>query len=177
MKIIAIVWQSYYNILRRAAKNLENFVEIQIHSARALQNNPQRLQKVISELTSVDLLFLYRSSEPFWDEVDKLIKSKELKGSTICLSHDPTYWTLSTVRPEVVSRAYAYLVVNGEENMTNMLKFLASEEVGILLDYDPPKEILWEGLYHPRANGIFTDIGSFLNWYDTYWREKNQRAP
>jgi len=177
MKIIAIVWQSYYNMLLKASKRLKDIIDIKVYSARALESDPERLNRVLDELiNSADLVFLYRSIESFWDKVEGIIREKENKPKIVCLSHDPAYWTLSTVRPEVVSRAYAYLVVNGEENMTNMLKFLASEELGLSLDYDPPKEIPWEGLYHPRADGVFTDIESFLDWYDGYWSNKTSQG-
>ena len=177
MKIIAIVWQSYYNMLLKASKNLKNIIDIEVHSARVLDSDPDRLNRVLDEaINDADLVFLYRSVESFWDRVEKILREKENRPKIVCLSHDPAYWTLSTVRPEIVSRAYAYLVVNGEENMTNMLKFLASEELGLALDYDPPKEIPWEGLYHPKAEGIFTDIESFLNWYDGYWGKKTSQG-
>ncbi|MEJ5300264.1 MAG: cobaltochelatase subunit CobN [Thermodesulforhabdaceae bacterium] len=175
-KILAIVWQSYYNMLLKASKNLSNILDIEVHSARVLDNNPERLDRVLDTIFDADLVFLYRSVESFWDRVEKLFRERQTKPKIVCLSHDPAYWTLSTVRPEIVSRAYSYLVINGEENMTNMLRFLASEELGLHLDYDPPKEIPWEGLYHPKASRIFTGIDDFLGWYDSYWGQNASKG-
>ncbi|MBW1975857.1 MAG: cobaltochelatase subunit CobN [Deltaproteobacteria bacterium] len=171
-KVIVIVWQSYYNMLYRASKNVDHLMDIEVHSARALDNDPERFDRVLERLTEADLLLLYRSVESIWDRVEKFIRERKTKAKVICLSHDPAYWTLSNVRPEVVSRAYSYLVINGEENMTNMLKFLAAEELGVDVDYASPKEIPWEGLYHPAAEKVFSNVDDFLRWYEGYWNDK-----
>ncbi|GLI52455.1 hypothetical protein [Thermodesulfovibrio yellowstonii] len=39
LKILAIVWQSYYNILHRASKNIKNF-SVKVYSARVLDAEP-----------------------------------------------------------------------------------------------------------------------------------------
>lgn len=175
-KIIAVVWQSYYNMILRASKNLRGILDLEVHSARSLDSDPERLDRVLDRLPYADLVFFYRSVESFWDRVEKLVREGSIKAKVLCLSHDPTYWTLSTVSPETVSRAYSYLVINGEDNMTNMFKFLAKEVLDMPVDYEPPKEIPWEGLYHPRADQIFRTVDDFLAWYDSYWGRKPSKG-
>ncbi|SFM53510.1 cobaltochelatase subunit CobN [Thermodesulforhabdus norvegica] len=171
-KVIVIVWQSYYNMLYRASKNVGHLMDIEVHSARALDNDPERFDRVLERLAEADMLFLYRSVESIWDRIEKFVRERKTRAKVICLSHDPAYWTLSNVRPEVVSRAYSYLVINGEENVTNMLRFLAAEELGLDVDYASPKEIPWEGLYHPAAEKVFSGVEDFLRWYEAYWNDK-----
>ncbi len=175
-KVIAIVWQSYYNMIFRASKNLRNVIDMEVHSARSLDNDPERLDRVLNRLSDADLVFLYRSVESFWDRVERLLREGSIKAKVICLSHDPAYWTLSNVSPEIVSQAYSYLVINGEDNITSMFKFLAAKVLGLPLEYDPPKEIPWEGLYHPRADQIFKTVDDFLLWYDPYWGMKQSKG-
>lgn len=175
-KIVAIVWQAYYNMFHKASMNLGRLLDVEVHSSRALDNDPDRLEDVLERIFRADLIFLYRSVESFWDRIERLLKEGRLGQKIVCLSHDPSYWTLSTVSPRVVSQAYSYLVINGEDNITNMLKFLASEELGLSLHYDPPKEIPWEGLYHPKARNIFSGIEDFLNWYENYRGNKPSKG-
>ncbi|WP_088335809.1 cobaltochelatase subunit CobN [Methanopyrus sp. KOL6] len=56
---------------------------------------------------------------------------------------------LNTVPSSVVERAAEYLEKGGKENLENMLRFLASEVLGIQTSYDPPEEKPWDGVYHP----------------------------
>ncbi|WP_448384396.1 cobaltochelatase subunit CobN [Desulfosoma sp.] len=171
MKVIGIIWQSYYNLLYRAAGHVSNVLDVELYSARVLDKDPDRLEKVLDAMEEADLVLLYRSVESFWDMVEKRL-AKGIRGHVVCLSHDPAYWTLSTVRPDIVSRAYSYLVINGEANLTNMLKFLATEVLGVSVAYEEPQAVPWEGLYHPKAPHVFHGIEPYCAWYDAYWAER-----
>jgi len=166
MKLLSITWQSYFNMLYRASKNIKEF-ELKVYSSRALQNDPDRLSTVMDEIESADILFLYRSNEPIWDEIERKIKDPSLKAKIVCLGHDPSYWRLSNVEPEVLSTAYRYMVINGEKNITNMCRFLAKRLLGFNIYYEDPEELPWEGLYHPEADRIFKDINEYLRWYES----------
>lgn len=72
----------------------------------------------------------------------------------------------SNVEPEILIKAYNYLVINGEKNITNMFVFLANKLGGLNIAYEEPEEIPWEGLYHPDADRIFTNIDGYLEWYE-----------
>ncbi|MCD6489303.1 MAG: cobaltochelatase subunit CobN [Thermodesulfobacterium sp.] len=176
MKIIAIVWQSYYNMLYKASKNLKNLIDIEVHSARALNLNYERFEEVLKDLEKTNLVFLYRSNEPIWEALEKEIKGKKLKVKIVCLGHDPSYWLLSNVSAEILSKAYKYLVINGEKNLTNMFKFLLKEVLNIEIDYEEPEEVPWEALYHPEAKKLFKTIGEYLSWYKNYWGGKEAKG-
>lgn len=174
MKVIAIVWQSYYNMLYKASKNLENLVDIEVHSARALDMDYERFERVLKDLKKADLIFLYRSNEPFWETLEREIK--KIKTKIVCLGHDTSYWLLSNISVDVLSKAYKYLVINGEKNLTNMLKFLLKETLGMEINYKEPEEIPWEALYHPSAKSIFKSVDDYLNWYEKYWGAKESKG-
>lgn len=164
LKVLAIVWQSYYNILHRASKNIKDF-SVKVYSARAVENQPQKLVQVFKEMEEAEIIFLYRSTETVWEEIEKHIKDINLRAKIVCLGHDPSYWMLSNVEPEILSKAYSYLVINGEKNIINMFRFLVNKLSDKQISYEEPEQIPWEALYHPEADSIFTDVEAYLEWY------------
>lgn len=165
MKILAVVWQSYYNAILKASKSIKDF-KVKVYSSRVLDSEPDKLEKALKEIEESDILFFYRSNEAVWEEIEKKVKNTHSK--TVFLGHDPSYFMLSNVKPEILNKAYRYLVINGEKNIINMFRFLAKEISGINLNYDEPEEIPWEGIYHPKAERIFRSIDDYLNWYRDY---------
>lgn len=168
MKIVSIMWQSYINMLARASRNVEGMVEIKAYSSKRLEEEPERLEAVLEEAAGADLIFLYRSTEDFWETIEGRLRELGKKAPIVCIGHDPSCWMLSTVKPEVVANVYSYLVINGEENFTNMLRYIAREVGGLEVEVAKPKPVPWEGLYHPDAPGIFSTIEEYLEWYRTY---------
>ncbi|MDW7998635.1 MAG: cobaltochelatase subunit CobN [Thermodesulfovibrio sp.] len=166
LKVLAVVWQSYYNILLRASKNIKDFA-VKVYSVRVLEQNTQKLEEVFKEIEEADIIFLYRSNESVWEEIENKIKGKNIKAKIVCLGHDPSYFMLSNVEPEVIGKAYKYIVINGDKNVTNMFYFLAKELGGLNIFYEEPEEIPWQGLYHPEAGRIFTDIEEYFKWYES----------
>ncbi|MFH1860969.1 MAG: cobaltochelatase subunit CobN, partial [bacterium] len=167
MKIVSIMWQSYLNMLVRASKNVD-FVEFKGYSAKRLQEEPKRLEAALEEAKSADIIFLYRSTEGFWETIEKRLQELGQKIPIVCIGYDPSYWMLSTVKLEVIAKAYSYLVINGEENFTNMLRYIVREVGGLDIEVEEPKPVPWEGLYHPDAPGIFAKIEEYLDWYNSH---------
>lgn len=166
VKFVVLVWQSYYNMFLRVSKKIKEF-EIKVYSARNLENDQKKLEEALREVKNSNLLLVYRSTqESFWEILEREIKENKIKAKIVYLSHDPAFWTFSNVEPEIVSTAYQYIVRNGEKNIENLFYFLGNKVLGISLDYREPEEVPWEGIYHPRAKGIFKDIKEFLSWYD-----------
>lgn len=94
LKIVAIVWQSYYNMLLKASKDIKDF-SVKVYSIRALENERQKLEDALKELDDADIVFFYRSNESVWEEIERKVKEGGVKGKIVCLGHDPSYWTLS----------------------------------------------------------------------------------
>ncbi|MEW6619132.1 MAG: cobaltochelatase subunit CobN [bacterium] len=166
MKILTIMWQSYLNMLVKASKHL-NFVELKAYASRILEQEPERIERVLEEAAASDIILLYRSTEGFWETIEGRIKELGKRLPIVCVGHDPSYWMLSTIKPEIVARVYSYLVINGEENFTNMLRYIVREVGGLDISAPEPKPVSWEGLYHPDASGIFSTIDDYLTWYNS----------
>ncbi|MEN2994239.1 MAG: hypothetical protein ABDH19_02685 [Thermodesulfovibrio sp.] len=75
LRVLAIVWQSYYNMFLRVSKNIKDFT-LKVYSARALEQQLQKLDQVFTEMEDSDIIFLYRSNESVWEEIEKRIKEK-----------------------------------------------------------------------------------------------------
>jgi len=164
-RLVVLTWQSYYNLFYRVSKKIKDF-EVKVYSARVLESEPEVLERALKEARSCDLLLAYRSTqESFWELLEREIKEDVLKTKIVYLSHDPAFWTLSNVSPEILAKAYEYILRNGEENIKNLLYFLAKEVLSLEVSYKEPEEVPWEGLYHPRAERIFRDIKEYLSWY------------
>jgi len=176
MKVISIVWQSYYNMLYEVSKEIEEFL-VKVYSARALDRDRERLAKVLEEIKEADLLFLYASSsEAIWEDIAKVIKKGDLKAKIVFLGHDPSYMALSNLPVELLENARKYLLLGGKKNLRNLFFFLVTEALGAGFSYEEPEFIPWEGLYHPKADRIFSTSEEYLEWYRG-WLGKRDLSP
>jgi cobaltochelatase CobN len=164
MKIGSIMWHSYLPLLAQAAQQLD-FAEITLFATREIEEDPLRCDTALRFLETQDLILLYRSSESIWDHIEERLKEIGKKVPIVCLGHDPSFWTLSTVSPETLATAYSYLVNSGQENFTNMVRFLCKKIARINIEVPEPIEVAWEGLYHPEYPGYFSSVDQFLEWY------------
>jgi len=166
MRLVAILWQTYYNELIKVVKNIK-IADIKLYSARLLQKNEELLKFAFEELEKADLLFFYKSSEPFWDEVKKFLKNKKLKAKIIALGSDPEFCRLSNVNPEVIEKSYRYLLTGGEKNFENLIRFLLNI-AGLKVSFEKPEELPWDGIYHPKAEQVFFNTQDYLRWYGNH---------
>ena len=173
MKITAIVWNSHAEGLARAAESLP-WLTLRLYPAKSLEDSPERQAQVMADLHGSDAAFLYRATEPFWDEMEPGLRDVGKNVPTVCLSYDPSLWGLSTARPELVQDAHRYMTFGGLHNVANMFKALAREFGGpefTELDAPPPAPVPWEGLWHPAmptgsgARRHFASLGEYLGWY------------
>ncbi|WP_449245025.1 magnesium chelatase subunit H [Desulfobacca acetoxidans] len=165
MKIIAIMWQSYLNMFLHACRDLPEEIKVKAYSSKKLEEAPERLDAVLEEAAGADVLFLYRSAEGFWETIEGRLRDLRQNLSIVCVSHDPSYWALSTVKPEVLAKVMSYIAINGKKNFTNMLRYVAQEAGGLDLEVEEPEPILWEGVYHPEAPAVFPTVEEYLTWY------------
>ena len=168
MKIVSIMWSSYANMLVRAARNLADILEVSAYSSKVLEEDPEKVDAVLKEAACADIIFLYRSSEGFWEVIEDQLRELGKDIPVVCCGYDPSYWTLSTVRPEIVAQVNSYVVINGEENFVNMLRYIAREVGGLDIEAEEPRPVPWEGLYHPKApTGYFATVDEYLEWYSS----------
>jgi cobaltochelatase CobN len=84
LKILAVIWQSYYNIVLQVSKNIKD-LSLKVYSARVLDAEPERLEEVFKDMEEAEIIFLYRSNEAVWEEIEKRIKSEQTKAKVVCL--------------------------------------------------------------------------------------------
>ncbi|NLA12469.1 MAG: cobaltochelatase subunit CobN [Firmicutes bacterium] len=165
LKITAIVWQSHSTTVRQAGELLSEWCDLQVYSARYLDEGREDYDSALKDLAEADLVFFYRTAgEAIWDELENVVT--EMNKQVLCLGSDPSLWLLSTIPLEVVDRCNTYLVYGGVDNFAQMLRYLAVQVFGLSLDYLEPLAHPWEGLYHPDApQPYFDDPEAYLDWY------------
>lgn len=65
------------------------------------------------------------------------------------------------VMPEDRETLQKYLSYGGIENYQNLWLWLSSRFCGESCDYQLPQQLLWNGIYHPKAEHPFTDITEY----------------
>ncbi|TDA64034.1 MAG: cobaltochelatase subunit CobN [Clostridia bacterium] len=163
-RITAVVWHSYATTLRHAAARVKDSLAVKVYSARFLEEGKEDLAAALADLAAADLVFFYRSTgENIWEELERA--AREANRPLVCLAHDPAFWLKSTVAPEVVRRCHQYVVQNGEDNFTRLLRYLAAEVLGEDLPVEEAVVYPWEGIYHPRAPAPFSSVEEYFSWY------------
>jgi len=159
MKIKAVTWASDVALLVEAAKDLG--MDLEIWSTTDLEKEAS-LKRCVASLRVAEVILLHPTQDGYWDEI---IGSFDGRAPVIAFARDPTYWSVSTVTLEQISTVNRYILYGGLENIKNMLCYIGSQVMGMDLHYQPPKENLWQGLYHPRAESAFDTVDEYLQWY------------
>jgi cobaltochelatase CobN len=170
MKICTIMWSNYLPLLKEAADALN--IRLSSFSTKQLGVKPGMIDSLKSEMRESDLVLLYRTNDSFWDEMEPELQDLRERIPMVVIGSDPSYWALSTVAPEVVATAYRYMFYNGRDNIGNMLRYLLHNLFDDTLVYEEPKEIPWQGIYHPASDQVFQDIDSYLQWYEKHMSKK-----
>ncbi|HID05834.1 MAG TPA: cobalt chelatase, partial [Armatimonadetes bacterium] len=163
MKLFSIMWSSYTPLLKAGVDKVGH-LELSVYSTKQISQKPELLEKVKQDLKKADLILLYKTNDPFWETIEEEIKHLRGRLPVIVVGSDPSYWSLSTVSPEVVATVYQYILYNGQENFCEMLKYLLATLFGHEIAYRPPKATPWEGIFHPEI-GSFDSVEDFLKSY------------
>ncbi|MCX8012281.1 MAG: cobalt chelatase, partial [Desulfobacterota bacterium] len=137
------MWDSHSHTLKKVSNKLKKIMEVIIYSLKQLEEEPEKIQSVLKEAETVDAILLYRSTEAVWGMMERKLQEIGRNVPIVCVGHQPSYWTLSTVRPEVVATVYSYITYSGEENFANMLRYVAREVCGMNIEAPLPKLIPW----------------------------------
>ncbi|HOP63376.1 MAG TPA: cobaltochelatase subunit CobN [Spirochaetota bacterium] len=163
MKITAVMWSSYIPLLKEAAES--SGVELEFFSNKQFNTHPETISAAGPAMRSSDLVLLYRTNDPFWDEIDDILDEIRGRIPVVVVGSDPSYWGRSTVNPEIVATTYRYILYNGRENFINMLNYLQNVLFGIGVKFSEPEEISWEGIFHPVMGVTFDKIDDYLKEY------------
>ncbi len=179
MRLRSLTWASDMALLLEAAKELG--IDLVTWSMSEL--NDENVEDCIISLNEAEVILLHPSSDQLFDQVAKGI---DKKIPVVSFGLDPALWSFSNVSAKIVSAINAYVVYGGLDNIQNMLKYVGREILGGDYSYHPPKESLWQGLYHPNAQKSFSSVEDYLQWYGqkhdhrvgllffrTYWANKD----
>jgi len=165
-KILTIMWASWLPLMKEAAGGLG--IELVSYSTKLLNMHPEARAAAAEGMRDADLILLYRTSDPFWEEIEGEVKSAGKRIPVVVVGSDPSFWSLSNVNPEIVAAVYRYFLFNGRENIANMLRCLLRHFFGEAIVYDAPEEVPWQGVYHPGMERLFLSTGAYLEEYGRY---------
>jgi cobaltochelatase CobN len=163
MKIVSVTWNSYIPTLLRAAEELG--IELEAYYSKILEENPEEAEGVLTACEHADVIFLYHIANPFWEDFYKKLEPLKAERPVICVGSNPSSFALSSVKLEIAATCFSYMIYGGEENFSNMLRYILKEVFGAEIEVKPPKKIPWDGLYHPDSGEMFSNIEEYLNWY------------
>ncbi|PIV20761.1 MAG: cobalt chelatase, partial [Deltaproteobacteria bacterium CG03_land_8_20_14_0_80_45_14] len=166
MKALTVMWSSYLPLLREAAKGLG--IQLSGYSTKQINRKTELIEKISAELDRVDLVLLYRTNDPFWEEMEDALRQVRERIPLIVVGSDPSFGALSNVNPEVVVQVYRYVLFGGQKNMTNMFKYLLHMIFGDDASFEDPDELPWQGICHPGMGKTFQSSEEYLSAYREY---------
>jgi cobaltochelatase CobN len=166
VKILTIMWSSYLPLIKEAADGLD--IELVSYSTKLLNMQPELCGDAAAGLRHADLVLLYRTSDPFWEEIEAEVKSTAKRIPVVVIGSDPSFWSMSNVNPEIVASVYRYVLFNGRGNIENMLRFLLHHFFSGAAAYSEPQEVPWQGIHHPLMKGLFRETEDYLAQYEHF---------
>jgi len=158
--IVTVAWGSDLSLMSEAADDLGfRFSAWTVHD---LRTDESARDSFTSACREADIVLLHPSHDPFWDGVMAGIPD-DLPVVTFGYGRD--HPAGATVPLRIVSTVSLYALYGGYTNLRNMLAYLAAEVLDIDIDYDPPEETRWEGIYHPQSEKVFDTVDEYLAWY------------
>lgn len=161
-KITVVAWDSYTRMFGRASEGISSF-EMDLFSAKKMDRSDDYYQEAAQSIKNADIIFLYRTSEGFWEDFEKEVKELDKKIPVISVGYNPSYWLLSTVSPEEVAKCYSYLTYGGRENIKNLLQYMLHTFLGKGDKPAEPVELPWEGIYHPDVENVYKSTNEYLS--------------
>ncbi len=164
VRITIVAWNSYTRMFGKASENIRS-LETDLFSSKSMDRSADYYQKAVRSIKEADIVFLYRTSEGFWEDFEKEIKGLDKGKPVISVGYNPSCWLLSTVSPEKVATCYSYLTFGGKENIRNLLFYMLHALLGIGDKPPVPVEFPWEGIYHPKMDSICKSISEYLDCF------------
>lgn len=164
MNLVSIMWAGHIPLLKEAAQRT-GIGCLKAYSSKQIHAEPDLVHEVCRAMKGADLILLYKTADSFWDQVEEELRNLGGRIPVVGLGPDPSCRELSNVSPEIVGTTYRYILYNGVDNFTEMLKYLLSNLFGAKVSYDLPRETAWEGIHHPEWGGPFASTEDYLAAY------------
>lgn len=162
-KITVVIWDTYCALLKEAERG--SGVELRLFCRHDYDTDPTAMKRTAEAMESSDLLLLYHNGQPFWTEIDPIVKELKQRKRIISVGSDAMDFEPGNVEPRIAIEVYRYFINGGQENMRRLLAFLEKECFGVDLEVLPPEELPWDGIIHPDAPGGFRSLEEYLDWY------------
>ena len=147
MSVVCVAWSSHVGSLMSAASR-SGMPSVRVLSSRMLED-PDGVERCLEIMRSATALFVFRTTDALWDQLDEGIRLIGKTVPVVCVSYDPAAWALSSVSVETAQTAYRYLTYGGAENLGNLFRFL--DALPDAAAVPEPVPVPWEGLWHPDA--------------------------
>ncbi len=152
-KVTAIVWHTTASRLKRIAKEVSDEVDVKIYSGKNLDDEKESFDELCSDIDTSDILLLNVSSgDRIWDDILKYIEDKDIKK--IYLGQTATEYIRDEETLENSAKCNDYYTYNGHDNLKNLLLYTAYLAGDEEISFDEPKDIPWEGIFHPDDSDI-----------------------
>ncbi|HOW06058.1 cobaltochelatase subunit CobN, partial [Methanospirillum hungatei] len=183
MKIVGIIWGGELPLLKKACESQKISYYLNTSIAARDEHN---LKKIISNLNDADLFIIHPSTDPFWDDIIPKIPEGI---PVIPIGFDQEGLSATTVPINVAVTASAYYIYGGEKNLDHLIRYLRAEVLHEDMSYDPPEPAVWDGIYHPDADRIYTSTDDYFTWrgkthtstigilfYRLYWANRDLKV-
>ena len=115
MSVVCVAWSSHVGALMSAASR-PGMPSVRVLSSRMLEE-PDGVERCLETMRSATALFVFRTTDALWDQLDEGIRLIGKTVPVVCVSYDPAAWALSSVPVETAQTAYRYLTYGGAENL------------------------------------------------------------
>lgn len=159
IRILCILWSSWLPPLREAAQALS--LDLTAYTTQDLARYPSLRETVQADLSTADIVLLYRTADPFWEEWKGMWSQLTARNAVVVNS----VGELDPAGSKDAYLVYRYLLMGGRENMGSMIRYLIHRFIDPAITYEPPQELPWQGIYHPQIDRVFDDPHAYLNRY------------
>ena len=111
MSVVCVAWSSHVGALMSAASR-PGMPSVRVLSSRMLEE-PDGVERCLETMRSATALFVFRTTDALWDQLDEGIRLIGKTVPVVCVSYDPAAWALSSVPVETAQTAYRYLTYGG----------------------------------------------------------------
>jgi cobaltochelatase CobN len=157
-------------------------------SGRRVANDDQPFSEFAAFAKTAHIAIVHLMSEPprFTELVASLKTAKvPVFVSRSFFAQNKPFQDSSTVEPEDYRKIFVYLNYGGQENLENLLLYLANRFVGAANEVGAPVEPQWDGIHHPDFDHT-PDLKEYLEkkvqpdkltvgilFHQAYWRGGN----
>ena len=114
MSVVCVAWSSHVGALMSAASR-PGMPSVRVLSSRMLED-PDGVERCLEIMRSATALFVFRTTDALWDQLDEGIRLIGKTVPVVCVSYDPAEWVVIQVN-HVLDRLVAVRIVPHVSNL------------------------------------------------------------